>query len=100
MRGLSVFFMAAGLLSIFGSFVSIGLTFLGEMRDGIWAPTRTGSFVLHYLGIDLDSFRFVEIAGVQPAVSFVLDEQLYKTAFVLGLLMLFGALVARGVQER
>ncbi len=100
MRGLSLFFLAGGVLSLFGSIVSLGLTFLEQFRGGTWAPTRTGAFLMHYLGVDFGSLGVFQMIGAQQVVSFVLDEQLYKAAFVLGVLMLFGAMVTRGVQER
>jgi len=96
MRGLSLFLTAAGVLSMFGSVVSLGLTFMEQAKGGSWAPTRTGAFVVHYFGVNLGSVRLFQMAGAQQVVSFVLDEYLYKSAFALGLLMLFAALVVRG----
>jgi len=96
MRGLSLFLTAAGVLSIFGSVISLGLTFMEQIKGGSWAPTRTGAFVMHYFGVNVGSLQLFQMAGAQEAVSFVLDEYLYKTAFALGLLMLFAAMVARG----
>ena len=100
MRALTLFFTATGILSLFGSFVSIGLTFLDQVKGDAWAPTHTGAFIRHYLGVDLGSLGIFQAAGVQPVVSFVLDEQLYKSAFALGLLLLFAAMLTRGMQER
>lgn len=99
MRGLSLFFFAGGLLSMFGSAVSFGLAFIEQLKGSSWAPTRTGAFIMHYFGFDVGSLQVFQVAGAQQIVSFILDEQLYKTGFVLGLLMLFAGLATRGGEE-
>jgi hypothetical protein len=100
MRALSIFFTAVGVLAIFGSVVSIGLTYLDQIRGEPRAPTHTGAFIVHYFGVDLSSLRIFQLAGVQQAVSFVLDERLYTMSFALGLLLLFAAMLSRNVRER
>lgn len=97
MRALSIFFTAGGVLAIFGSVVSIGLTYLDQIKGDGWAPTHTGAFFVHYLGVDLSSLWLFQVAGIQQAVSFVLDERLYTMAFALGILLLFAGMLARGV---
>lgn len=90
----------AGILSLFGSFLSLGLTFLETVKGEAWAPTRTGQFIAHYVGVDLGLGRFFDSIGVGTVVDALMFEPLYKTLFALGLILIFVSLTARGMNKR
>jgi hypothetical protein len=90
----------AGILSIFGSFLSLGLTFLETVKGEAWAPTRTGQFIAHYVGVDLGLGRFFDSIGIGTVVDALMFEPLYKTLFALGLILIFVSLTARGMNKR
>lgn len=96
----SVFTIAAGMLSLFGSALSLGLTFLDTVKGDSWAPTRTGQFIAHYIGVDLGLGRLIEWIGFGSLLDGIMYEPLYKVLFGLGLALIFISMTARGVSQR
>lgn len=99
MRGLSGVLGIAAVLSFFGGLLSIGLAYLYEVENGAWAPVRTGPFLTKYIPVDLSDISLFDSLGVQAAVRLLLSEPLYKTLFVGALLLVFLAMVTRGIKE-
>ncbi len=99
MRGLSGLLGIAALLSFFGGLLSVGLAYLYEVENGAWAPVRTGPFLTKYLSVDLSNISLFDSPGAQAAVRLLLSEPLYKTLFVGALLLVFLAMVMRGIKE-
>src|SRR5580698_7431322 len=52
MGAFSGFLIIVGVMTLFGSAMSLGLTFLHSIQGDSWAPLRTGSFISNYIGVD------------------------------------------------
>jgi hypothetical protein len=98
MGALSGFLIVTGVMVLFGSAMSLGLTFLRTMQGDVWAPTRTGSF-LSYVGVDLGGDRLFDWVGWGAIYQAVMQEPLYHVLFILGVLIIFLALATRGMSH-
>jgi hypothetical protein len=99
MGAFSVFLMAMGCLTLFGSALSLGLTFLHSVQGDAWAPLRTGTFISNYIGINLgveDLFGWLGWGTVWRAM---MDAPVYHALFILGIIMMVVALAARGMSR-
>ncbi len=99
MGAFSGFLILVGILSIFGSAMSLSLAFLHSMQGDPWAPWRTGAFLSHYVGADFGIERLFEWLGWGSIVKAVMEEPLYKLLFILGLILVFLALAVRRTRE-
>jgi hypothetical protein len=99
MGAFSGFLVITGILTIFGSAMSLGLAFLHTMQGDSWAPLRTGPFLAHYIGVDFGVEWLFDWLGWGVVVQTVLAEPLYRVLFILGLLLIFLALSARGMSR-
>jgi hypothetical protein len=99
MGAFSVFLILMGCLTLFGSALSLGLTFLHSMSGDPWAPMRTGSFASNYIGVDLGIERLFAWLGWGPVWQAVMDAPLYHVLFILGILIMVLALAARGMSR-
>jgi len=63
MGAFSGFMILVGILTLFGSAMSLGLTFLHSMQGDSWAPLRTGAFLSHYVGVDFGVGRLFDWLG-------------------------------------
>ena len=93
------FLMVAGVMVLFGSAMSLGLTFLQSMQGDYWAPIRTGSFLSSYIGVDLGVERLFDLVGWGVIYQAIVEEPLYHMLFILGVLMIFLALASRGMSR-
>jgi hypothetical protein len=99
MGAFSGFLIVVGVMTLFGSALSLGLTFIHSMQGDAWAPLRTGSFISNYIGIDLgvqDLFIWLGWGGLYQSV---MAEPFYRLLFVLGVIIIFLALAARGMSR-
>ena len=99
MGAFSGFLIVAGVMILFGSAMSIGLTFLHSMQGDAWAPVRTGSFLSSYIGVDLGVGRLFDWLGWGFAYDTVMQEPLYHVLFFVGLIIIFLALATRGMSR-
>jgi len=97
MGAFSGFMIVAGVMVLFGSAMSLGLTFLHSMQGDSWAPIRTGSFVSSYIGVDLGVERLFDWVGWGVIYSSIMQEPLYHVLFILGVVIIFLALATRGM---
>jgi hypothetical protein len=97
MGAFSGFLLVAGIMTLFGSAMSLGLTFLHSMQGDAWAPTRTGSFFSHYIPVDLGVERLFAWLGWGVLWQAVMEEPLYHLLFIVGVLIIFIALGARSM---
>ncbi len=98
MGAFSGFLIVAGIMILFGSAMSLGLTFLHSMQGDAWAPTRTGSF-LNYFGVDLGVGQLFDWLGWGVFYQAVMQEPLYHVLFILGVIMIFLALATRSMSH-
>ena len=98
MGAFSGFLIVSGVMVLFGSAMSLGLTFLRAMQGDAWAPTRTGSF-LSYIGVDFGVDRLFDWVGWGVIYETVMQEPLYHVLFILGIIMIFLALATRGMSH-
>jgi|GEM_PF-3520786 hypothetical protein len=99
MGAFSGFLIIVGIMTLFGSAMSLGLTFLNSMQGDPWAPTRTGAFIGHYVGVDLgveDLFDWFGWGGIYQTV---MEEPLYHTLFILGIVIIALALAGRSMSR-
>jgi hypothetical protein len=92
------FLMVAGVMTLFGSALALGLTFLHSVQGDPWAPMSTGAFVTHYgvnLGVE-DLFGWLGWGGIYQAI---MSEPVYRSMFILGILLIVFALVARSMNR-
>jgi len=92
------FLMVAGVMTLFGSAMALGLTFLRSVQGDAWAPMSTGSFVSHYgvnLGVE-DLFGWFGWGIIYQAVMYV---PLYRSLFILGILIIVLALATRSMSR-
>jgi hypothetical protein len=99
MGAFSGFLIVAGVMVLFGSAMSLGLTFLHSMQGDAWAPTLTGTFLSHYLGIDLGVERLFDWLGWGVIYQTVMQEPLYHVLFILGIIIIFLALATRSMSH-
>jgi hypothetical protein len=97
MGAFSGFLMVAGIMVLFGSAMSVGLTYLHAMQGDPWAPLRTGSFMSSYIGVDLGIERLFDWLGWGIIYETVMQEPLYYMLFVVGVLSIFLALATRNM---
>ncbi len=98
MGAFSGFLIVSGVMVLFGSAMSLGLTFLHAMQGDAWAPTRTGTF-LSDIGVDLGADRLFDWVGWGVIYESVMEEPLYHVLFILGVIMIFLALATRGMSH-
>src|SRR5437868_4356545 len=92
------FLMVAGVMTLFGSAMAVGLTFLHSMQGDSWRPMSTGAFLTHYgvnLGVE-DLFGWFGWGVIYQAV---MSEPLYHSLFILGVLIIVLALVGRNMSR-
>jgi hypothetical protein len=99
MGGFSSFLIIAGVMTLFGSAMSLGLTFLHSIQGDAWAPTRTGSFISNYIGVDLGVGQLIDWLGWGVLYQAVMEEPLYRMLFILGVVIIFVALATRGMSR-
>jgi hypothetical protein len=99
MGAFSGFLIIVGVMTLFGSAMSLGLTFLRSMQGDSWAPTRTGSFISNYFGIDLGVERLFDWLGWGVLYQAVMAEPLYHTLFFLGVIIIFLAIATRNLSQ-
>lgn len=99
MGAFSGFLIICGIMTLFGSAMSLGLTFLHSIQGDAWAPTRTGTFLSNYLGIDLGVDRLFDWLGWGVVYQTVMEEPLYHVLFFLGVILIFGALATRNLSH-
>ncbi|HKX10498.1 MAG TPA: hypothetical protein VJN67_20030 [Stellaceae bacterium] len=99
MGAFSGFLIVAGVMVLFGSAMSLGLTFLHTMQGDSWAPVRTGSFLSSYIGVDLGVGRLFDWLGWGILYESVMHEPLYHVLFILGVIIIFVALASRGMSR-
>ena len=97
MGAFSGFMIVAGIMVLFGSAMSLGLTFLHSMQGDAWAPVRTGSFLNSYVGVDLGVERLFDWLGWGFFYGAVMQQPLYHVLFILGVVIIFLALAMRGM---
>lgn len=98
MSAFSGFLIVGGVMILFGSAMSIGLTFLHTMQGDAWAPTSTGTF-LSYVGVDLGIERLFDWIGWGLIYQAIMQEPLYHVLFILGIVIIFLALATRGMSH-
>jgi hypothetical protein len=99
MGAFSGFLIIVGIMTLFGSAMSLGLTFLHSIQGDSWAPLRTGSFISNYIGVDFGIeglFDWLGWGGIWQAVT---AEPLYRVLFILGVVIIFVALAVRGMSR-
>jgi len=92
------FLMVAGVMTLFSSAMALGLTFLHSVQGDPWAPMSTGAFVTHYgvnLGVE-DLFGWFGWGVIYQAV---MSEPIYRSLFILGILLIVLALTARNMSR-
>ncbi len=98
MGAFSGFLIVTGVMILFSSAMSLGLTFLHTMQGDAWAPTRTGTF-LSYVGVDLGIERLFDWIGWGLIYQAIMLEPLYHVLFILGVVIIFLALATRGMSH-
>lgn len=99
MGAFSVFLILVGCLTLFGSGLSLGLTFLHSMSGDPWAPMRTGTFVSSYIGVNFGIEDLFVWLGWGPVWQAIMDTSLYHLLFILGILIVVLALAVRGMSR-
>lgn len=99
MGAFSGFLIVVGVMTLFGSALSLGLTFLHSVQGDPWAPMRTGSFISNYIGIDLGVQDLLNWLGWGGLYQSVMAEPVYQLLFVLGVIIIFLALAGRGMSR-
>jgi hypothetical protein len=99
MGAFSGFLIIAGVMTLFGSAMSLGLTFLHSMSGDPWAPMRTGSFVSNYIGIDLGIESLFGWLGWGAVWQAVMATPLYNVLFILGIIFIIISLTTRGMSR-
>lgn len=100
MGAFSGFLIIAGVMTLFGSAVSLGLTFLHSVQGDPWAPLRTGSFFSSYIGIDLGIESLFSWLGWASLWQGLMDQPFYRVLFFLGIIIILLALSARGMSRQ
>lgn len=99
MGAFSMFLILVGCLTLFGSALSLGLTFLHSMSGDPWAPMRTGTFVSSYIGVNFGVEDVFAWLGWAPVWQAIMDTSLYHLLFILGIIVIFLALALRGMSR-
>ena len=99
MGAFSGFLMVAGIMVLFGSAMSMGLTFLHSIQGDPWAPMRTGSFFSNYIGVDLGIQQLSELLGLGFVYETVMQEPIYYMLAVLGVVTIVVALASRNMSR-
>jgi hypothetical protein len=99
MGAFSGFLIIVGVMTLFGSAMSLGLTFLHSMQGDPWAPTRTGSFISNYIGVDLGVESLFGWLGWGAVWQAVMVAPLYNMLFILGILIIILALATRSMSR-
>jgi hypothetical protein len=99
MGAFSGFLIAAGVLTLFSSAISLGLTFLHSVQGDPWAPVRTGYVLAHYISTDLGIERLLDWVGMAAIAQMVMDEPFYRVLFVLGIIFVFLSFTLRAVSR-
>ena len=99
MGAFSGFLIIVGVMTLFGSAMSLGLTFLHSIQGDPWAPLRTGSIISNYIGIDLGVGRLFDWLGWGTLWQAVMDAPFYHVLFVLGILIIILALAVRSTSR-
>ena len=99
MGAFSGFLIIAGVMTLFGSAMSLGLTFLHSMQGDSWAPTRTGSFLSNYIGVDLGVERLFDWLGWGVVYQSLMAAPLYHMLFFLGVILIVFALATRNLSR-
>jgi hypothetical protein len=99
MGAFSGFMIVVGVMTLFGSAMSLGLAFLHSMEGDSWAPLRTGSFLSHYIGIDLGIGRLFDWLGWGVVLQTIMEQTLYHVLFFLGVILIILALAMRGMSQ-
>lgn len=97
MGAFSGFLIVVGVMILFGSAMSLGLTFLHSMQGDAWAPVRTGSFLSSYIGVDLGVGWLFDWVGWGVIYQTIMQEPLYHMLFILGVIIIFLALATRNM---
>ena len=97
MGAFSGLMLIAGIMSLFGSAMSLGLTFLHSMQGDPWVPARTGWFISNYLGFDFGIGNLFGWLGWDFLWQAVMEEPFYRVLFILGVSTLALALATRGM---
>ena len=99
MGAFSGFLIIVGVMTLFGSAMSLGLTFLHSMSGDPWAPMRTGSFVSNYIGIDLGIESLFGWLGWGAVWQAVMTTPLYNVLFILGIIFIIISLTTRSMSR-
>jgi hypothetical protein len=99
MGAFSGFLIIVGVMTLFGSAMSLGLTFLHSMQGDSWAPTRTGAFLSNYIGVDLGIEKLFDWLGWGIVYQTVMQEPLYHVLFFLGVILIFLSLATRNMSH-
>jgi hypothetical protein len=99
MGAFSGFLIIVGVMTLFGSAMSLGLTFLHSMSGDPWAPIRTGSFVSNYIGIDLGVESLFGWLGWGSVWQAVMATPLYNVLFILGIIFIIISLTTRSMSR-
>jgi hypothetical protein len=97
MGAFSGFLILFGIMTLFCSAMSLGLTFLNSIQGDSWAPLRTGPFLTHYVGVDFGVERLFDWLGWGGVWNIVMEEPLYHILFILGVVIVFVALAVRSM---
>ena len=97
MGAFSGFLIVVGIMTLFGSALSLGLTFLHSAQGDAWAPLRTGSFISNYIGFDFGIETLFGWIGWGAVWQALMSEPLYHVLFILGVFVIVLALGARGM---
>jgi len=99
MGAFSGFLIILGVMTLFGSAMSLGLTFLHSVQGDPWAPLRTGSFVSSYIGVDFGIETLFGWLGWGAVWQGLMAAPLYNVLFVVGIIIIFVALAARNMSR-
>lgn len=95
MGGPSIVFAIFGVLSLLGSAVSLGMTFLAYAMGDPWSPPHTVSFFSRVFGHGLSGFSFLDSIGLRSVMVLLDETYLYQLLLALGFLFFFFAMAAR-----
>jgi hypothetical protein len=99
MGAFSGFLIAAGVLTLFSSAISLGLAFLHSVQGDSWAPVRTGSVLARYISADLGVERLLDSVGMAVLAQMVMDEPFYRVLCVLGVIFIVLSFALRAVSR-
>jgi len=100
MGAFSGFLIIAGVMILFGSAMSLGLTFLHSMQGDPWAPLRMGSFISSYVGVDFGIESLLTWLGWGSLWQGLMDQPFYRVLFFLGIIIVCLALSVRSMSRQ